>query len=248
MTWPEGVGRVVVDAVDSTMDEARRRLQETPAPFWLLARRQTAARGRRGRAWMHPEGNFSATLVLAPPEPAAVVALRSYVAALALHDAVSDLLGPGAALSLKWPNDLLLNGGKLAGILLEANGQGRRTDRLLIGIGVNLRVCPPANALEATAIRAVSLAEETGLAVTPETLLDHLAPAYARWERRFAEEGFAPVRKAWLSRAARLGAEITARTGAQETRGVFETVDLEGQLVLKTREGRVAIAAADVHF
>ena len=234
--------------VDSTNAEAMRLAPTLTGPEWIFAHRQTAARGRRGRVWAHPEGNFSATLVLMPQEDAAIVALRSYVAALALHETFATLLGPAASIAVKWPNDVLLNGGKVAGILLEASGQGRRTDRLLIGIGVNLAAAPAPEAVEAGATRPVSLAGETGLAITPEDFLDPLAAAYAQWETIFRTQGFAPIRTAWLARAARLGQEITARTGTSETRGTFETVDLDGQLVLKTAKGRVTIAAADVYF
>src|SRR6187431_982931 len=115
--WPAGVGREILETVDSTNAEALRRAEagET-GPLWLLARRQTAARGRRGRAWASPEGNFAASFLLRPPgQPA----LRSFVAALGLHDAMVALTGRADLLALKWPNDVLLAGGKVAGILLE---------------------------------------------------------------------------------------------------------------------------------
>ena len=151
-------------------------------------------------------------------------------------------------LALKWPNDVLLNGGKLAGILLESAGQGGHLAHLAIGIGVNVVAAPEPGALEPGALRPVSLLGEVGAQVAPETLFDHLASAYARREAEFTARGFAPIREAWLARAAKLGQTITARTAARETSGTFETVDASGALVLHTSEGRVAIPAADVYF
>ncbi|WP_108886515.1 biotin--[acetyl-CoA-carboxylase] ligase [Pseudoprimorskyibacter insulae] len=248
MAWPEGYGRRVLAEVDSTNAEAVRIAGGLAGPEWICALRQTAARGRRGRAWVNPEGNFAATLVMRPSGTPADAALRSFVASLALFDAFVALTGRTDGLSLKWPNDVLLNGGKVAGILLESVGGAGGLSHLAIGIGVNLRAAPSVAEVETGAVRPVSLLDETGIAVTPEDFLDALAEAFATHEARFATYRFAPIREAWLARAARLGEEITARTGTSETRGRFETVDGQGNLVLKTAGGRVAIAAADVFF
>ena len=215
--WPEGYGRHVLAETDSTNAEATRRAGQGAGPEWILALRQSAARGRRGRPWSMPAGNFAATLLLPVSEPPQVVALRSFVAALALHGAFCAVTGRAEGLALKWPNDVLLNGGKVAGILLENLGP-------------------------------VSLLSETGVEVTPEEFLTVLARCYAEEEARFATLGFAAIRAAWLSRAARLGEVITARTGRVEMTGTFETVDDAGNLVLITAGGRQAIAAADVFF
>lgn len=246
--WPAGYGLRVLEEVDSTLDEAARLAPTLTGPLWILARRQTAGRGRRGRAWADPPGNLAATLVLRPEGDPRAAALRSFVAALALFDACVAVTGRSDGLALKWPNDLLLNGGKLAGILLESAGSGGRIAHLSIGIGVNLAEAPPAGQLEAGAARAVSLAGETGIRVSPEDFLAELAVAYAGHEARFATLGFAPVRAAWLARAARLGEEITVRTGSTERTGRFETVDEQGNLVLSTAGGRVAVPAAEVYF
>lgn len=246
--WPEGYGRRLLDQVDSTLNEAARIAPQLAGPEWILARQQTAARGRRGRGWVSPEGNLFATLVLRPEGPAQQVAQRSFVAALALFDACVAVTGRAEPFSLKWPNDVLLNGGKLAGILLESVGAAGRVSQLAIGIGVNLAAAPPSDQVEARALRPVSLVGETGVLVGPEEFLTELAAAYARHEAQFAVHGFAPIRTAWLARAARLGQVITARTGTAETTGRFETVDAGGNLVLITARGRVSIPAADVYF
>lgn len=217
-------------------------------PVWILAHRQTAGRGRRGRAWADPPGNLAATLVLRPQDPPARAALRSFVAALALFDACVSVTGRADGFALKWPNDVLLNGGKLAGILLESAGHGDRLAHLAIGIGVNLKNAPGAETVEPGGLRPVSLLSETGTDVDAETFLACLAAAYAKRENQFTTYGFSPVRTAWLERAARLGQTVTARTATSQTTGKFETIDADGNLIVLTTGGRVRIPAADVFF
>ena len=176
-------------------------------------------------------------------EAPSTAALRSFVASLALRRAFVATTRDEGAFSLKWPNDVLLNGGKVAGILLESIG-----DFLAIGIGVNLAHAPGADQVEPGALRPVSVVAETGEVVPPEVFLDALAAEYAQLETQFQTYGFAPIRAAWLTHAARLGEEIVARTMKDETRGVFEDVDAQGNLILRTPKGRVPITAADVFF
>ena len=225
----------MLEETDSTLDEARRR--GGPGPTWIMARMQSAARGRRGRAWRMTPGDFAATLILPVPEGQRAMARRSFVAALALHDALLAAAGP-LALTLKWPNDVLLSGGKLAGILLEALGP--RT--LAVGIGVNLAAAPDAGDLEPGARAPAALP----MPVPPEVLLDHLAPAFARREGTLAAQGFAPIREAWLARADGIGAPMRARIGGEDLAGAFEGIDGEGHLVLATAAGRRHLPAADI--
>lgn len=246
--WPAGVGRLVLAEVDSTNAEAARRAPGLTQPTWILGLRQTAGRGRRGRVWVPAEGNLYATLVLRPGGTAAAAALHSFVASLALHDALAQVTGRAEPFTLKWPNDVLLNGGKLSGILLESTGAGQGVSALAVGIGVNLAWAPPSETVEPGAVRPVSLLGETGLRIAPEEFLTPLAAAYARRAADFAAGGFAAIRAPWLSRAARIGEKITARTGATSREGIFETVDETGALVLLTPAGRVAVPAADVYF
>ena len=212
-------------------------------PAWILALEQTAARGRRGRAWSTPRGNFAATLIMRRTGTATDAALRSFVASLALREAFVSLTGQSDAFALTWPNDVLLNGGKVAGILLETQG-----DHLVIGIGVNLAHAPTPDQVEAGAVTPVSVRGVLDVTVQPEDFLDALAASYARLEAQFTTYGFAPIRTAWLGHAARIGEFVTARTMRDETVGVFEDVDGQGSLVLNTSKGRVAITAADVYF
>lgn len=246
--WPAGVGRQVLATTDSTNAHALREAPGTRGPAWFLGLEQTAGRGRRARAWASPRGNFHATLLLFPKEPAETVALRSFAAALALRDAFVDLTGLPQAFSLKWPNDVLSNGAKVAGILLEATSAGAGVQALAIGFGVNLIAHPDHGQMEDGALPATSLLAETGIRVTPETFLAALGPAYARWEAVFTAQGFAPLREAWLAHAARLGETIRARTGKDTHHGVFETIDRSGNLILTTATGQLAIPAAEVFF
>lgn len=245
--WPEGVGRRILDTCASTNAEALA-LPPDSAPLWIMARHQTGGRGRRGRAWMGAEGNFAATLALRPPRAPSDAALFSFVAALALDDTLRAACGPTATLAIKWPNDVLLNGGKVAGILLESAGRGGQTEILAVGIGVNLAHAPEPDPVGPSNPRPVSVAGETGLSVPPEAFLDLLAPAFARWQDVLTREGFAPIREAWLSRAAHLDRTIIARTGTAERHGTFRGIDETGALILDTATGRETIPAADIYF
>lgn len=217
-------------------------------PAWIMARRQDAGRGRRGRPWTDPPGNFAASLLLRPEGGPGDAARLSFVAALAVHDALRDLCGPTLNVALKWPNDVLLNGGKLSGILLESTGAGGRVGALVIGIGINLAATPDPAAIEPQALRPVSLQGETGIGISPDEMLDALAPAFDQWSRQMRDFGFGPIRQAWLARAAKLGETITARNGATGMTGRFEGIDDTGALILTTAQGRQAIPAADIHF
>lgn len=209
-----------------------------------MAHRQTAARGRRGRRWEMPEGNFAATLAMRPGGGPAAAALRSFVAANALYAALA-MHARDAALALKWPNDVLLAGGKVGGILLETTGQGATVDWLSIGIGVNLVAAPAIDG--ETAFPPVCLADH-GDRVDPEAFLALLADHFATQEAILDRLGFQAVREDWLQRAARLGEVITARTSKEDITGRFDTLDEAGNLVLVTGTGRRVIAAADVYF
>lgn len=226
--------------MDSTNAEALRRAPALTRPTWVMALRQTAGRGRRGRAWSDPPGNFAATLALPSRDAPARLALRSFVAALALRDALMACTGL-QGFALKWPNDVLLGGGKLSGILLEG-----APGVLAIGIGVNLRAHPPADA--GAAFPPTDLRSQTGLNLSPARLLDALAPAFARREAMLRAHGFSPIRADFLANVAGQGQRVTARTVTEDVTGIFETIDQTGALVLVTAEGHRSVPAADLYF
>jgi BirA family biotin operon repressor/biotin-[acetyl-CoA-carboxylase] ligase len=241
--WPDGYGLAVFDELDSTNEEARRRAAAGEAgPLWILAARQSAGRGRRGRVWVSPPGNLAATLLLRPGRPAAECAQLSFVAAIAAADLIAAHTGD---VTVKWPNDVLAGGRKIAGILLEAETpQGQATPWLAIGIGVNLAHFPPDTEFPATALAALGTR-----APQPRDALTALAVNFAKWYEVWRAGGFMPIRDAWLARAGGLGARIRARLQNEEATGVFEGLDETGALLLNQGHGRVrAIAAGEVFF
>ncbi len=235
-----GVGLIACDTVGSTNSEALARARGGErGPLWITARAQTAGRGRRGRSWVSESGNLYATLLLTDPAPPERAAQLSFVAALAVHDAVVACAGALAPrLGFKWPNDVLLDGAKLAGILIEA--EGTRPLLVAVGIGINCRHHPAATELPATDLATA------GAAVTVEELFKALSLAMVQRVRAW-EEGFAAIRTAWLARAGGVGGELCARLGTREITGRFETLDEAGRLILRLPDGRrEAIAAGEV--
>ena len=240
--WPEGYGLRWHDEIDSTNEEARRlAAQGESGPLWLTAARQTAGRGRQGRAWESASGNLAATLLFRPERGQGEWAQLSFVAAIAASDMAAHFT-PDARIALKWPNDVLADGKKLAGILLETL-QGPVT-ALAIGIGVNLAHHP-----DGTEFPATSLA---GLGVKPpraEDALALLAAGFAKWYDIWRARGFATIREAWLARAAGLGTRIRARLATEERSGMFEGIDENGALLLNEGFGRASVLpAADIFF
>lgn len=246
VTWPKGYGLKSFDVIDSTNEEAKRlACAGERGPIWISAARQTAGRGRRGRAWESPSGNLSATLMLRPAKPPGACAQLSFAAAIAACDMLQHF-APAAALRVKWPNDVLADGKKLVGILLESASRAGEgvPDYLAIGIGANLATHPEGLEYPVTSLKALGAEVPTA-----EDALLHLAANFAQWYDAWDSGGFAAVRDAWLARAAGLGQRIRARLATGETSGVFEGIDETGALIL--REGAGAprhIAAGEVFF
>jgi BirA family biotin operon repressor/biotin-[acetyl-CoA-carboxylase] ligase len=239
--WPQGYRKTAHRELDSTNEEARRLADAGEVgPLWVTAERQTKGRGRRGRAWETGEGNIAATLLLRPGRSAAAGHI-SFVAALAVADLVAHF-APDAAVAVKWPNDVLAFGSKLAGILVEAGRDGKG-GWLAIGIGVNLASFPPGTEFPATSLAHLGLVPPP-----PDVALALLAARFANWYDVWMDEGFEIVRAAWLAKAAQLGAPIRARLPHETQEGIFEGIDASGALLLN-QEGRVrVIAAGEVFF
>jgi BirA family transcriptional regulator, biotin operon repressor / biotin---[acetyl-CoA-carboxylase] ligase len=238
------VPAIHLDSIDSTNAEALRQARGgARGPLWVVATTQASGRGRRGRAWASPEGNLYASLLLVDPAPAAVAPQLAFVAGLAVHDACAALApGLADALALKWPNDLLCRGAKIAGILIEGEG-GAAAIAAVIGIGVNCRHHP-----EPTEHPATDFAAQ-GAPLEASPLLDALrrtmAARLAEWDRG---AGFAAIRSAWLARAAGLGQLIRARLPDREVSGVFEAFDEAGRLILRLADGRRELITAGEVF
>ena len=242
---PRDYTLIALDEVDSTNDAAKARAAAgAPEGTVVWARQQRAGRGRRGRPWISPPGNLYLSAVLRPSCAARRVAQLSFVAALAVLDLVDEPL-PGRA-RCKWPNDILVDGGKVAGILLEsALGPDGRVDWVVLGIGVNLASHP---GLEGP-IPSTSLVDASAATLAPEDALPLLLEALTRRRHEWETRGFAAVRRAWLVRAHGLGGPVTVANGDRKLAGVFEGLDEDGALML-AREGRAAlsITAGDVCF
>lgn len=233
---------VAHERIASTSDEAKRLAAEgAPAGTLVWARVQTAGRGRQGRVWVSPAGNFYASLILRPAVPVATAAQLGFVAALAVADACL-VLAPEAAISLKWPNDVLLARRKLAGLLLESQSLGDGAlDWLVLGIGVNLATYPVEVEYPATALAA------TGADVGAEAMLGALAASFLAWYERWrAGAGFATIRAEWLDRAQGLNQPIRVRLPGETREGVFAGLDTDGALLFDTGTGRQRIAAGEV--
>lgn len=229
--------------IGSTNDEAKR-LARAGAPDRTLvwAGEQTAGRGRRGRAWFSPPGNLYLSLLLRPGGPPGCVAQLGFVTALALGETLEGLTSGKLALRYKWPNDLLANGRKLAGILLESEtGPSGAVNFLVIGAGVNLMSGPSSAEYPAT-----SLVGEGIATVPPARVLEAFVQRFDGWASRWTREGFAPVRAAWLARASGIGKPILVRLERTTLAGRFVDLDENGALLLDGAEGSRRIAAGDV--
>ena len=244
--WPSGIRRIVLEETSSTNDVASEMGRRGESAAWVFAKRQTHAKGRRGRAWLSGDDNFAASLLLWPDAPIEVFAQLSFATALALFDTIQNFKGP-EGLSLKWPNDVLQDGRKISGILLETTQIGDKSG-LVIGIGVNLNRSPDHNELEERSLEPTHLGAYTSSKIAPEAFLDLLALNMDTWVTRWTRDGFAPVRESWLARASGLGANIVARLPDKTLHGTFEDVDHEGNLILRTSQGAVVLPAGDIYF
>ena len=236
---------VALDEIDSTNAEARRRAEAGEAgPLWITAARQTAGRGRRGRAWETGAGNLAATYLFVTRKPPAEAAQVSFVAALAVADLASAFV-PAALVSLKWPNDPLIAGRKTGGILVESGPAPGGGLWVAVGIGVNLATPPDSPERPATA-----LAEHTRTPPpAPMEALSILAEAFDRWRAVWDLAGFAAIGDAWTMRAHGLGQACTARLSSETIEGIAEGLDADGALRLRTADGMVRrITAGDVFF
>ncbi len=242
VSLPECFHLIPLDGIDSTNAEALRLAQsDAPAGTLVWAREQTAGRGRRGRDWSSPPGNLYCSLLMYPSQPPDEAAQLSFVVALALADSISEV-APHVRPEIKWPNDVLVGGRKIAGILLEGNvSEKSRRGALVIGTGVNIASHPEFPA----GLQATSLARE-GVEVSIESMLEHYAAALAHWIGRWEAGGFVPIRTEWIARAAGIGREIEVRLGGKTLTGFFRAVDDAGALIVSTPHGDRTVNAAEV--
>jgi BirA family biotin operon repressor/biotin-[acetyl-CoA-carboxylase] ligase len=226
------------------MDEAAAMARDgDPGRVWIIADRQTGGRGRRGRTWVSEPGNLYATLLLVDPSPTAVAPQLGFVAGLALRDALAPYMPSNHAMKLKWPNDVLVDGAKIAGILLEglSLAVAARRQAVMIGIGVNVAHHP--DLLPYAANDLASL----GCRISPLDLMCALSDAFVpRLEQWRSGAAFAMTRASWLDAAAGLGEAISVQLHDRLVAGIFSGLDQNGRLIVETEAGVQAIDAGDV--
>lgn len=223
------------ETIDSTQIEAKKPIYK-PGDV-IIAETQTASYGRRGRSWIAPPGNLYTTMV---EEWHGVEQLSwlGYAVGLALFDVVQPLLIRNTKLRLKWPNDLLINEQKMTGILLEVEN-----NHLLIGIGMNISVTPE------TDQPVTCLNDHTKEIHQPIDILKSFLKRYQFWYKHAIENGFTSMRSIWLSRAAYIGENITARLAdGTVLTGIFDDIDQQGALVLQSENGQYNVTAADIYL
>jgi BirA family transcriptional regulator, biotin operon repressor / biotin---[acetyl-CoA-carboxylase] ligase len=245
---PSGYRLLRLETVDSTNAEARRRaLAGEPGPLWIWSARQSQGRGRGGREWISQHGNLFASLLIRVNCPLRVAGQLALLAGIISFDTIAKLIAyeGRSEILLKWPNDILLAGEKVAGMLLENVGSANESRSIVvIGTGINLASHP-----ENLPQPAVSLATY-GMTVTPADALETLAATTHEWLGRWGEGScFPTIRRAWLDRAGPTGRPLTVRVGSQEAEGVYGGLDADGALrLLMPDGGEYRVTAGDVFF
>jgi BirA family biotin operon repressor/biotin-[acetyl-CoA-carboxylase] ligase len=238
-----GYRLVDFDNIGSTNAEALARARAGErGPVWFVTTEQTAGRGRRHRPWIAPRGNLASSILEVMQVAPSVAATLGFAAGLALEAALRRL-GTGPQFQLKWPNDVLADTHKLAGILLEAETVGDSL-AVVVGIGTNVVAAPEGTPTPATSLRAL------GVNVDAETLFAALSDGWAEFRGIWDDgRGFAEIRRLWLERAAGLGQTVAIKSGGKAIEGTFDTIDEQGCMIVRTAAGRlVPITAGDVYF
>lgn len=242
------------DAVGSTSTEAAAAAAAGDAgEVWFAALQQTAGRGRRGRTWETPSGNLAASLIIVPTCDPAIASTLGFVAGVALNRALAATLPAGvlrhgldgaSRVALKWPNDVLADGAKLAGILLEAHKRPDGRHAVVVGFGVNIVSAPTGLPYPATSLAA--LGAEVGAETLFAALAEEWVVAYELWDDG---RNIGDILRLWRASAAGIGAEVAVARDGDVVRGVFESIDDAGRLIVRAGDNsRIAITAGDVHF
>ena len=242
------------DSIGSTNAEALSRARDGErGPIWFVTAQQTAGRGRRHRPWIAPRGNLASSVMEVIEMSPAVAATLGFAAGLALEVALqkvsveASLRSAGSdhmKFSLKWPNDVLAGGQKLAGILLEAEAVANDRLAVVVGIGTNVIAAPEGTPTPATSLAAL------GVDIGAEELFGLLSDAWAEFRGIWDNgRGFGKIRELWLARAAGLGERVAIKTGNATLEGTFDTLDQNGCMIVRTPDGqRLPITAGDVYF
>lgn len=235
----------VFDTLGSTSAEARRRVaQGERGPLWFVARRQTAGYGRRGREWQSAAGDFAGTLVLTPEGNPSLHSQLSFVAALAVRAALSEFIDENR-LTLKWPNDVLADDAKIAGLLLERfEGPGEP----VIGLGIGINIVSAPKGMPYPTARLRDLMQQSVSAPGIEQVVEAIDQSWDHHYGMWRDKGFATIREHWLNHAKGVGAPIGVRLPQETVAGIFEGLDPNGALVLRQGNEKRIISAGDVFF
>ena len=244
--WPDGVVKLEVDTVDSTNSYSAQLIDGYSRPIWVVANHQTNGRGRLGRKWVSDEGNLFTTYLRCIDEHPSVAALRSFVAALAVRDCLVTIVQDRCRISLKWPNDVLANGRKIAGILLESLSMNNSA-YILYGIGINLVSSPKIQVLPELHSPA-NIQEVSGVNVQRDQVLEELALAMQKRERQFEKDGFVPIRYDWLAKADGIGKPVKVRLGDRTIKGILQSVNNSGHAIIDDGSSLHEIVTADLYF
>ena len=248
--WPSDMELLEYPSLASTNAEGKRLAFITESDTWIFTHKQTDGRGSRGREWFSGELDFTASFLFYPGGSMRSLAQRTFTASLALFDALVYSGVKPHKLTLKWPNDVLLNSKKVSGVLLETC-RDPRSERmaLVIGIGINLFSCPgPTGEQElnkmATTLKSV-LADKTP---TARVMLTYLANSLQFWEKVYRDEGFLYVKDAWLNLSYPLGSQVKVKVKGKEYKGYFEGVSENGSFLLKSNDTISKLSIGDVFF
>ena len=243
---PPGFTLHHVETIGSTNDEAAKlALAGAPSGTIVLADRQSKGRGRLGRTWQSAPGNLHASILLRPDCTLKAASELSLLAAVALSELLADYARDDQTVALKWPNDVLIDGAKVAGILLESGGsKGGRLDHVVIGTGVNIAWSP-----DDVSYPVTSLAEAGFTEKSPKDWLFAYISSLAIWLDRWQEDGFPVIRDAWRARSYGLGGPIRLRLGRENVDGRFVDLTEGGALLIEGTDGiRRELTAGDVVF
>ncbi len=240
---PVGYDGFVFDCLDSTNEEAKRWGENfNGVPLWIMAREQTAGRGRRGRVWVSEEGNLFASLLYPRPAEIEQASQFGFVAALAVRDLAKTVLPDDIDVALKWPNDVLVEGKKVSGILLESASGAGVHPWIVIGIGVNLSSAP-----SQTLYPATWLGDKGKFTPKPLDALKILAETFDYWVKEWQRDGFLPIQQAWRKHGPLEGSPLVVRTNDEEFEGQFLKIDVKGALHIVLPDGSERrILAGDV--
>lgn len=240
--YSSGASLVLFQRLDSTSLEAKRRAADgVRGPVWIVALEQTAGYGRRGAPWVQSPGDVAATYLFDARAKSEALGQLSFVAGLAVAEAITHF-APRAQLSLKWPNDVLAGGRKIAGILLELVSGRSGTPLVAMGVGVNIVSKP--DVVDYPTARLIDHLD--GAPPPPPEFLRELDASFERWSALWREAGFEAIRKAWLDSAAGLGAKISVRLPGETIEGVFQDLDQTGALVLDCDGTRRLVSAGAI--